>query len=356
MKLCILGDTHFGARNDNPAFARFFEKFYTDIFFPTLEKEGIDHIIQMGDVFDRRKYINFVSLKECRRYFFEPLWQRGYVMDYLVGNHDTYYKNTNRVNSPEILLGEYSERLHHHARPVELQFKGMSALMVPWICDDNRQETLDIIAKTTATVCFGHLELQGFEMYKGQKIDLENALTAKTFDKFDQVFSGHFHHRSTQGNITYVGTPYEITWSDYDDPKGFHILDTESRELTFVENPYRLFHKIHYDDQDKEISEVCSIDFSAYKETYIKIVVTNKTNPYCFDMFVDKLEKVGVFDVQVVEDHLNQDKVSDEEISMSGSDTLSIINHTITQLDESVDKPKLEVLMRDLYTEASQIE
>lgn len=355
MKLCILGDTHFGARNDNPAFARFFEKFYTDIFFPTLEKEGIEYIIQMGDLFDRRKYINFVTLKESHRYFFEQVWRRGYVFNGLIGNHDTYYKNTNRVNSPQLLLGKYAERIHFHSQPVEVPYD-VPILFVPWICDDNREQTLEHIQKTKCQVVVGHLELQGFEMYKGQKIHLENALTAKTFEKFDVVMSGHFHHRSKQGNITYVGTPYEITWSDFDDPKGFHIFDTKTRELTFIENPYKMFHKLHYDDVKKDVAEVCDVDFSPYKEAYVKIIVHNKTNPYCFDLYIDKLEKAGVFDVQVVDDHLHADKVSDEEITLAGSDTLSIINHSINQLDESVDKSKLEILMRDLYTEALKVE
>lgn len=356
MLISILGDTHFGARNDHPAYARFFEKFYTDVFFPELEKRGIDNIIQMGDVFDRRKYVNFATLKECRRYFFDRLWNEGYVLEGIVGNHDTYYKNTNRVNSPNLLLAEYADRISFTAQPVEINMGDFSALMLPWICEDNYQQTMDAIKKTKSTVCFGHLELQGFEMYKDQKLDLESALTAKTFEKFDLVLSGHFHHRSTKGNITYVGTPYEITWSDFDDPKGFHILDTKTRKLEFVVNPYTLFHKLHYDDTDKEIGEICNLDFDLYKETFIKIVVRNKTNPYAFEMFVDKLEKAGVFDVQVVDDHLNKQAVMDEEILLSGKDTLSIINHSISQLDESVNKPNLQNLMRDLYTEALKIE
>ena len=38
-------------------------QFYNDIFFPALDKEGIKHIVHMGDVFDSRRGIEFKSLK-----------------------------------------------------------------------------------------------------------------------------------------------------------------------------------------------------------------------------------------------------------------------------------------------------
>lgn len=356
MKVAILGDTHFGARNDNPGFARYFEKFYADVFFPTLEEQGIKHIIQMGDVFDRRKYFNFLTAKECRRYFFERVWQGQYEYHGIVGNHDTYYKNTNRVNSPELLLGEYAERVRYYSRPTHITINNTSILMLPWICDDNQQETMEAIDQSKATVCFGHLELKGFEMYRGQKLDLARAHDPKLFSKFDIVVSGHFHHRQQIGNILYVGTPYEITWSDFDDQKGFHIFDTSSRNFTFVPNPYTLFHKVQYDDEDKQISEVNSIDFDVYRETFVKVIVRNKTNPYGFDMFIDRLEKAGVFDVQIVDDHMHADKPTEQEIASTAEDTLSTIIRSVSQLDTSIDRPALEFLMRDLYTEALKVE
>ena len=60
-KFVILGDTHFGARNDSRKFHDYFEKFYKNTFFPYLEEHGITEIIQLGDLFDRRKFINYKS-------------------------------------------------------------------------------------------------------------------------------------------------------------------------------------------------------------------------------------------------------------------------------------------------------
>ena len=59
MKIALLNDTHFGARNDSPAFLDYFMRFYNEIFFPYLKDNNIKTLIHLGDVVDRRKFINF---------------------------------------------------------------------------------------------------------------------------------------------------------------------------------------------------------------------------------------------------------------------------------------------------------
>ena len=351
MKIALLGDTHIGARNDSVAFHKFFAKFYDNVFFPYLKEHNISHVIQLGDVFDRRKYINFNSLYQGREYFFEPL--NKYKTWMLVGNHDTYYKNTNNVNSPGMLLKEYAN-IHTIKGVYETSFGGVPFLFMPWICDENYDESMSALQQTKATHIIGHFEIDGFEMYKGAIH--EGGLTKDTFNNFESVWSGHFHHQSKLGNIHYLGTPYEMTWSDYGDQKGFHVFDTDTRELTFIPNPYKMFHKLHYDDMDKQISEVVNIDFNVYNETFVKLIVRNKTNPYCFDMFVDKLEKAGVYNVQVVDDHFHMDIENDDDIISEAEDTLTILSKYVNQLDDSIDKQPLDTLMRELYQEALSVE
>lgn len=351
MKIALLGDTHIGARNDSPAFHKFFAKFYNEVFFPYLEQNNIETIIQLGDVFDRRKYINFHSLYQGRDYFFDKL--NSYPTFMLIGNHDTYYKNTNEVNSPTMLLKDYNS-IQAVASPQEVTIGGMTFLLIPWWCDDNNQQVLDALANTKATHVIGHFEISGFEMYKGSVH--EGGTPKEIFKDFEAVWSGHFHHQSKHGNIHYLGTPYEMTWSDYGDQKGFHIFDTETRELTFVPNPFSIFHKIHYDDLDKQISEVVNIDFNQYSETFVKLIVRNKTNPYCFDMFVDKLEKAGVYNVQVVDDHFHMDVASDTDITSEAEDTVTILTKYIRQLETGVNKQRLESMMLILYNEALSVE
>ena len=353
MRVALLGDTHFGARGDSPIFHQFFKSFYDDVFFPYLNEHGVDYVVQLGDVFDRRKYINFQTLKNAKEYFFEPL-NKGEMKSWLlVGNHDTYYKNTNNVNSLDLILGQYQNinTIHH---PYETSFGGVSFLMVPWICPENEKEVFEAIKISKAQVCCGHFEISGFEMYKGAVID--EGLDANIFSKFEFVFSGHYHHRSTKRNITYVGTPYEITWSDYSDQKGFHIFDTTTREVEFIPNPLSMFVKVHYDDLNKTIEDVLLDDFSVYKQTIVKVVVRNKTNPYWFDMFIEKLEKAGVVDIQVVDDHYNLNLEEDKDIINEAEDTLTILNKYISQVNLNTDKQKLENLLRSLYSEALSLE
>ena len=213
---------------------------------------------------------------------------------------------------------------------------------------------MQALVNTNANVVIGHFEIDGFEMYKGAVHD--GGMTYKSFAGVEMVLSGHFHHKSHNHNIHYLGTPYEMTWSDYGDQKGFHIIDTETRELTFVPNPYVIFHKLHYDDIDKQISEVVNIDFNQYSDTFVKLIVRNKTNPYCFDMFVDKLEKAGVYNVQVVDDHFHMDDIDDSDITSEAEDTLTILTKHVQQMDGSVDKQRLDLLLRELYQEALSVE
>ena len=213
---------------------------------------------------------------------------------------------------------------------------------------------MDVISNTKAQILFGHLEIKGFEMHKGA-VNKDHGFDRSVFDRFDVVCSGHFHHRSTDGNISYLGSPYEITWSDYNDPRGFHVFDTATRSLEFIQNPLNLFHKLHYDDTNKTMEQVVNLDFDKYNDKFIKVVVSEKNNPYWFDMFIDKLEKAGPFSVQVVEDHLHMDLESDDDIVNEAEDTMTILSKYIDAMDINTDKNRVENTIKDLYQEALSI-
>ncbi len=355
MKIALVTDTHFGARNDNTAFAEYFKQFYDTIFFPYLKENNITEIIHLGDVVDRRKYLNYQTAEIMQEAFFDPIIDNNYNVNIIIGNHDTYYKNTNKVNSISRLYNSYTgTNIHwHDNKPGVVNYDGLDIMLLPWICTDTYEPFLKEVEETDCQVLFGHLELKGFIMHKGA-VNM-SGLESNIFDKFDVVCSGHFHHKSTVGNINYLGCPYEITWSDYDDPRGFHIFDTETRELEFIRNPLTMFHKIWYDDSNTTMEQVVNRNYEPMRNCYVKVIVTNKENPFWFDMFIERLEKVSPIHVQVVEDHLNLDLESDDEIVSEAEDTLTILHKYVNTLEVNVDKEKLETKIKDLYSEALSV-
>ena len=349
MKVVIITDQHFGARNDSITFLDFFEKFYDNTFFPALDANAIDTVLVLGDTFDRRKYINFYALDRAKKMFFDKLEERGIRVHMLAGNHDTYYKNTNEVNSPDLLLVEYGN-IDVISKPETIVIDGTSICMLPWICPENYQESLDHIKNTKAEVCMGHLEIAGFAMYRG--MESHDGLAKETFEKFDLVFSGHYHHRSSDKHIHYLGNPYELTWQDYNDPRGFHLFDLDTRELEFICNPYRMFERIEYNDKDQEPVDLDALELE-YK--YVKLVVVNKNDFYKFDKFIQKLYNKGCHEIKIIEDMSEfQDGEIGEELNLE--DTVSVLTHYIDSIETDVDKEQIKTYMRTLYTEAINIE
>lgn len=343
MKIAILGDTHFGCRNDLRIFHDYFRKFYSTYFFPMLKEQGITEVYQLGDLFDRRKYINFYSLDECKRYFFDELAANGIKLHTLVGNHDIYWRESLSVNTQSLVLGEYSN-VAIHASPSTVHIDNTSIDIIPWICPENEKDVVEFINASKSDICMGHFEIAGFSMYRG--MECHDGLNKDMFNKYEQVWSGHYHTRSKQENITYVGTPYEMTWQDYADPKGFHIFDTESRELTFHENPFNIFYRIEYDDT----KELPSLDIDL-KDAFIKLIVVNKTDFYKFDMFLNKLYSKGCYEIKIIEDMAEfRDGTVDEEINLE--DTVSVLSNYVDSIETDLDKEKIKTYLRTLYTEA----
>ena len=352
MKIAIITDQHFGARNDSLHFLDFYEKFYSETFFPKLDESGIRTLLILGDTFDRRKYVNFYSLQRAKKMFFDGLLERDISVYMLVGNHDTYYKNTNEVNSPELLLEDYTNiSVIESPQTLHLDYGNVKAdvCMIPWICADNYDRSMEEIKNTTATVCMGHFEIEGFQMYRGAPS--HEGIETKMFNKFDQVFSGHYHHKSSRGNIHYLGNPYELTWQDHNDPRGFHFFDLETHELDFVENPNRMFMKLVYDDKVDDIKTITNMDLSHLKSTYVKVVVINKTNPYLFDMMINNLYKVNPIDITIAEDFTELEEIEEDDIDQA-EDTTTILNKYVDNISTDLDKDKLKTIMRHLYIEA----
>ncbi len=168
MKVAIITDTHYGARKGSKYLHDYFELFYKNVFFPSLEEHGIDTVVHMGDIFDSRKSIDLQSLEWSKRVVFEPL--KKYKVYAITGNHDCYFKNTNYVNSPELLLQDYPN-IKVYSKATEIKVDKLKILMLPWICSENYKETVDKIGSSKSKVAMGHLELNGFTATRGHKME-----------------------------------------------------------------------------------------------------------------------------------------------------------------------------------------
>jgi len=345
MKLAILNDTHCGIRNSSDIFMDYQEKFYRDVFFPYLLENDIKQIIHLGDYYDNRKTINFKALKHNRKIFLEKLREYGITMDIIVGNHDAYFKNTNELNALKELQGHYMNEVNVILDNTVMRYGKMDMALVPWITPENEKDTLEFLANCKADIVGAHLELDGFEMSKG--IPCHGGMSMSHFERFDMVLSGHFHTRSSQNNIHYLGSQMEFFWSDCDDKKYFHVLDTETRELTPVHNPVTIHKKVYYDHEKMNKFE----DLRYLEDHFVKMIVVNKGDPYKFERFVDRVQSMKIHELKIAEDfkEFSGDAVNDDAVSVEDTETLmyNYIDAVHTDLDKDRIKKEINSLMKE---------
>jgi DNA repair exonuclease SbcCD nuclease subunit len=347
MKIAILGDTHFGARNDHALIAKA-QREFLDRFFADIEERGITTAVHLGDVFDRRKYLNIQTLNWVKKRFIEPSERLGLHWHTIIGNHDTYFKNTNDVSSVQEILAPLPS-FTVYTEPEEVQFEHFLFGFVPWVNRENHDRCLKFVKKTKANILCGHFEINGFEM--NANVLCNDGLERNVFSKFPAVLSGHFHKKHTQDNIHYLGTPYPLTFGDFGQPKGYHILDTETGDLEFIENEVSIFKIIKYDDQANDY-DFETMDFSDYRDCFVKVIVVEKKNPYAFDRMLSKLYDTECFQIRIVDTTLAmQEGDGDIHVDMT-EDTLSLIRREIDGMDNVDDPDRLKKVMSELFVEA----
>ena len=347
MKIAIITDQHFGARKSSRVFHDFFKKFYDNVFFPTLKKRGIDIVLDLGDTFDNRRNLDLWAAQWSTDNYFSRLKEMGVTVHSLVGNHTAYFKDTNKVNTLESVLGEY-DNIKIYDKATEVMIGGLPILFIPWINAENNDETYALIEESDCPVAMGHLELNGFEAHKGYVMDHGHATSP--YRKFDKVFSGHYHQKSTRENITYLGNPYQIYWNDYNQKRGFHIFDTNTTKLEFIENPYQIYQKIYY-NEDQIKSGI--FKFHEYNQSFIKIIVEKKTDTDKFERFISQLYAAGVHEIKVIEDPSFEQDLS-EEVDLEKEDTLTILEKYVDDIEHS-NKPALKSILKSLYVEALEL-
>ncbi len=342
-KYAIITDTHFGVRGGSDIFLDLQIDFFQNFFLPEIKRRGITKIIHAGDVFDVRKNISIKVLSDVKKHIIEPLTDYAEHVYMIVGNHDCYYKNTNKYNSPKELLSDYKniEVIDDYLIEDDITFTS-------WICQDNQERLLKLIDKPKTNILIGHFEIDGFEMHSG--IVYNGGLKKSMFKKFDLVVSGHFHKHSKEKNITYLGTQYEMSWADSGDQKGFGILDTETKELEYIKYENPMFIKLHFDE------EKIDIEPSQFDNKFLKLFVGEVKSKKKFEKYLNKLKEANILDLKIIEDgHLSE---LNEDIEIVEFETTEmLIDKYIDEQDYDTKDRKKEIksIMRELYNEAVEI-
>jgi len=347
MLVAILNDTHCGIRNSSDVFLDYQKVFYEDVFFPHCIKHDIKQVIHLGDYYDHRKFVNFKALNHNREIFLNPLKKNGMMMDIIPGNHDVFYKNTNELNSLKELLGYYINNVNIIMKPTVMKYGSLDMALVPWINNQNYAEYMAWIKSCKAKVIGAHLELNNFEMMRG--IPSHSGMNADLFSHFDTVLSGHYHTKSSKGNIHYLGSQMEFYWNDADDPKYFHVLDTETLEITPVLNPHKMFHKLEWRNG-------CDYDLSQVTDKFVKVIVSEKSDPYLFDKFIDEVNTYNPHELKIAEtfDEFMGENVDTDVVSVE--DTSTLLNDYVDAVDTELNKDRIKGIIKLLYTEASNME
>ena len=358
-RVIIMGDLHIGAKQGSISVADLQIKFLKEVIAEAV-KLGIDTIVQVGDIFDHQTHTKHVVFDHWKREFFQPMKAAGIKMITLVGNHDTPFKNTILVNSSRLFLGGY-DNIQVIDEPGDVSILGYNCLILPWICADNYARSIECIQTSTSEIAFGHLDLTGFEMYKGNVNT--GGMDPAVFKRFGKVFSGHFHTVSSKGNVMYVGSPFELTWADCDDPRGVFIYDFKTKQVEPIQNTNKVFYRIEYDDSvdfDDDQDFIDSLlDDKELADKYVRLVVVNKKNPTIFDSVVDAINNKNPFDFKIVEltSDYSADSVELSDDITDVADTMQTISGYVDGVDDdNLDKDKLKVYFKSLYISALEKE
>lgn len=341
MKLAIITDTHFGCRKNSVFFMEEQKRFYTNKFFPYLKEHKIDTVLHLGDFFDNRKTVNFETLRHAKECFMNPIVEDGIHLHMLVGNHDSYYKSNGELTSTKLLFDDLPG-VKVYDSITDLKFGDKKFLMVPWIFPIQKDETVAKLKLDTSDVCCGHFEMLGV-VFQGNTIS-RKGIDTDTFSHYPHVFSGHFHKKSQY----YVGSPYQMSWSDYDDPKRIIIYDTDDGTTEDIYLADDTYFKIEYPLKYKG-------NLADFKDKIVRVLVKKKDNVPEFDKFVENLESFEPQEIDIKEEYLYLDVIEEDDLD-DDTDTLGVLLSSIDNI-ESLQKGERHIvkeIMKQLYDKAGE--
>ena len=331
MLFAILGDIHFGVNEEYPAFVDYHINLYKEAI-QEIKKEKIKEVFFLGDFVDDRrsvswKVLNMLSSNDL----IDP--DLNYTM--IAGNHDCYYKNTNKLNALRELFGNKPNVRIIDNEPETLHFDGKEFLFIPFMNKENYDSCLTAIRESTADFCFGHFDISGATMMQG--IESKSNLKPTDFSHFKHVFSGHFHLSQKINNIYYVGSIGQFDWGDHAKLKRFLFLasngDIGQRILSAI-----IFDKININNEF-----TFPKDLSVWNNKFLKIYINRKMTKTEEKNLEDVIN--GAIRYEIVDNTMLLEQVETEIIEEEFADITKEFLDTYVDIDEDIRAEALGLIL-----------
>jgi DNA repair exonuclease SbcCD nuclease subunit len=336
-KICCFSDIHLGLGQDNEMWhnvALNFAKWASDIY----KNNEIDEIIIPGDIFHNRSQISVETLSVAKKFF-------DYFKEFKIiisaGNHDSFLKNTSLINSISILDG-WNNITIVDKEPLLIKTNiGKTISLVPWGVDIEQMPKSDIM--------FGHFEINSFHM-NSYKICEYGMTYSNLLKKANTIISGHFHKKDHKvydnGQIIYLGSPYQHNFGDMLDSRGIYIFDIQKESFDFIENNVSPKHyKIYtsnYSQKEKDLKKLI-------ENNIVSVVVDTKIEQDDFMNIYSKISKLNPLNVRSeYEEIKKQDKIEEQNDYNSGN-LLKDIEDYIDTMDIE-NKKEVAEYIKQMYT------
>lgn len=325
MKSVWVADTHLGVKSHNQYWADLTEKLFDEIIDYCLHND-IDTVIHLGDFFDSRKSLNVLTINTAQKIINK--FESNQIYLYIIrGNHDTFYKDSDTPHSLSFLQqNQYITIIDEE--PYQLD----NLTLVPWGYDVSKIQNKD-------TTLLGHFEINGF-VTNSSGNEMQGAkLNKSDFKPFKQVYSGHFHTASKQGNITYIGSAFATSFSDINQQKGYYIYDEGALEFIEFTDAPKFISLTSEDEYDKQLVE----------GNVVRLIYTQDYGNVRNQQIMDNLYNANPVSVKVHYQISEEEEiVQDEEFDVNDNSMLVREYIDKSELPEHMNKEVLKKVVNQL--------
>lgn len=336
-RIAIIGDLHIGVKHASLHHHEYMKRCLDD-FFEYLESNNIDTVIQLGDLFDERKFLHLKAWDFFDKELLPKIESLNLNWYQIVGNHDSHYRETLSVNTPALRLSNH-KNIRVIETPTEVILHDEKFLLLPWINKENYESCMKAVKNSKSKFVCGHFEFGGFDMYRGSPC--RGKFSHAQFSKFERVYSGHFHTFSTKDNVIYTGTPYELTWQDSGDKKCFIVHSQDGYEI--VDTKHTLYEKLKYKSGENPPDTLAG--------KHVRVLLYSRPDQAELNKYIHLIEEQKPYDLKIQE--YFAEELSEEKTDIKIKDVKTIISEYIKNSKTELDNDKILQIFDELYNAAS---